>query len=44
MQEHPEALQPFLPEIMAFGEFNHHEILFSILRYSLCMSVCKYQD
>ncbi|KAI0703881.1 Clavaminate synthase-like protein [Cerioporus squamosus] len=32
MQDHPQALQPYLPEIMAFNEYNHFKILFPILR------------
>jgi len=31
-REHPEALRPFLPEIMEFGNFNHFNVLHPILR------------
>ncbi|KAI0630153.1 Clavaminate synthase-like protein [Trametes polyzona] len=31
-QEHPKALQPFLPEIRAFVEHNHFNVLHPILR------------
>ncbi|KAI0365382.1 Clavaminate synthase-like protein [Pilatotrama ljubarskyi] len=32
LQNHPKALQPFLPEMRAFTEYNHHQILFPILQ------------
>ncbi|KAI0819373.1 Clavaminate synthase-like protein [Trametes gibbosa] len=32
MQSHPKALQPFLPELRAFAEYNHHKIMFPILQ------------
>ncbi|CDO77353.1 hypothetical protein BN946_scf184787.g2 [Trametes cinnabarina] len=32
LQDHPKALQPFPPEILAFTEFNHKKILEPILR------------
>ncbi|KAH9848599.1 hypothetical protein C2E23DRAFT_739334 [Lenzites betulinus] len=32
MQSHPKALQPFLPELRAFTEYNHHQIMFPILQ------------
>ncbi|TBU25818.1 Clavaminate synthase-like protein [Dichomitus squalens] len=31
-QEHPKALQPVLPEIRAFAEHNHFNVLFPVLR------------
>ncbi|KAI0752450.1 Clavaminate synthase-like protein [Daedaleopsis nitida] len=31
-QQHPHALQPFLPEIRAFAEHNHYNILHPVLR------------
>ena len=34
-QQHPQALQPFLPEIRAFAEHNHYNILHPILRYAV---------
>ena len=30
---YPKALQPFLPEMRAFTEYNHYNILHPILRY-----------
>ncbi|KAI0634517.1 Clavaminate synthase-like protein [Trametes polyzona] len=32
IQQHPEAIQPFLPELRAFTEHNHFEILHPLLR------------
>ena len=32
-QKHPKALEPFLPELRAFSEFNHFDVLHNILRY-----------
>lgn len=32
-KHHPQALQPFLPEIYAFAEHNHFKVLHPILRY-----------
>ncbi|TBU25808.1 Clavaminate synthase-like protein [Dichomitus squalens] len=31
-QQHPKALQPFLPELRAFAEHNHYNVLHPILR------------
>ena len=31
-QQHPKALQPVLPEIRAFAEQNHFNVLFPVLR------------
>ncbi|KAM5546270.1 hypothetical protein V8D89_000396 [Ganoderma adspersum] len=31
-QKHPKALEPFLPELRAFSEFNHFNVLHNILR------------
>ncbi|KAJ8457010.1 hypothetical protein ONZ51_g11780 [Trametes cubensis] len=31
-QDHPKALQPFLPEVRTFAEYNHYNILHPILR------------
>ncbi len=31
-QQHPKALQPFLPEIRSFVEHNHYNVLHPILR------------
>ncbi|EIW52052.1 Clavaminate synthase-like protein [Trametes versicolor FP-101664 SS1] len=31
-QQHPKALQPVLPEIRAFAEHNHHNVLHPLLR------------
>ncbi|KAI8989246.1 Clavaminate synthase-like protein [Trametes punicea] len=31
-QDHPKALKPFLPEVRAFAEYNHFNILHPILR------------
>ena len=31
-QQHPKALQPFLPEIRSFVEHNHYQVLHPILR------------
>ena len=33
-QKHPKALEPFLPELRAFSEFNHFDVLHNILRYA----------
>ena len=32
-QDHPKALQPYLPELRAFSEHNHYNVLFPILQY-----------
>ena len=32
VQEHPQALQPLLPELRAFAEHNHYNVLHPILR------------
>ena len=31
-QHHPKALQPALPEVRAFAEHNHFNVLFPVLR------------
>ncbi|EJD38870.1 Clavaminate synthase-like protein [Auricularia subglabra TFB-10046 SS5] len=31
-REHPEVIRPFLPEISAFGKFNHFHVLHPLLR------------
>ncbi|TFK89218.1 Clavaminate synthase-like protein [Polyporus arcularius HHB13444] len=31
-QEHPQALQPLLPELRAFAEHNHYDVLHPVLR------------
>ena len=33
-QKHPKALEPFLPELRTFSEFNHFDVLHNILRYA----------
>ncbi|KAH9934537.1 Clavaminate synthase-like protein [Epithele typhae] len=32
LQKHPKALQPLIPELRAFAEFNHYEVLHPVLR------------
>ncbi|PIL28620.1 hypothetical protein GSI_08662 [Ganoderma sinense ZZ0214-1] len=32
-QKHLRALEPFLPELRAFSEFNHYDVLHNIIRY-----------
>ena len=32
-QQHPKALQPFLPELRAFSEHNYYNVLHPVLRY-----------
>ena len=36
-QKHPKALEPFLPELRAFAEHNHYNVLHPILRYVGCI-------
>ena len=33
---YPKAVRPFLPEIRAWTEHNHYNILHPILRYEAC--------
>ena len=32
VQKHPEAVEPFLPELRAFSEHNHYNVLYPVLR------------
>lgn len=41
-QQHPEALQPLLPEIEDFAKFCHMNVLHPILRYVIQQLICSW--